>query len=347
MDGFRAISIILVVISHGRFSRGFPFQNSELSLSIMGSLGVTVFFVISGFLITYLLLTEDSKNGRINVKFFYVRRVIRIIPVYMLYLIFVFLCIIFVSLRGNFHHINFSTPNLVHLLTFTVNFDKNIIPVFQHFWSLSVEEQFYFIWPATLIIFRKHLKIVVLIFIVFCCLSRVFADKFPAYAVFTLSPFFNFADSIFIGAFGGILFSENKNICKLKMFSNYGLQLIMVVLIVAFKYFSGTRRVDMIALPLGNTIISLAIMFLIFSYIIPSEKLIFKILNYKAVVHIGVLSYSIYIWQQFFFMGNTGVWRIFPYNIVEVYFVALASYYLWEQPFLKLKNRFSINKLQL
>jgi peptidoglycan/LPS O-acetylase OafA/YrhL len=347
LDGFRAISIILVVISHGRFSRGFPFQNSELPLWIMGSLGVSVFFVISGFLITYLLLAEDSKNGRIDVKHFYIRRAIRIIPVYALYLIFVFLCIMFVSFYGNFHHINFSAQNLVHILTFTVNFDKNIIPVFQHFWSLSVEEQFYFIWPATLIIFRKHLKIVILIFMVFCCLSRVFSYKFPDYAVYTLSPFFNFSDAIFIGAFGGILFFENKKICKLKMFSNYGLQLIMVVLIVTFKYFSTAGKFGVIALPFGNTIISFSILFLIFAYITPSDKVIFKILNYKAVVHIGVLSYSIYIWQQFFFMGNTGAWRIFPYNIVEVYVVALASYYLWEQPFLKLKNRFSANKLQL
>ena len=175
----------------------------------------------------------------------------------------------------------------------------------------------------------------------------MFSYKFPDYAVFTLSPFFNFSDSIFIGAFGGILFFENNNIGKLKMFGNYGLQIIMVVLIVAFKYFSATGKFGIMALPLGNTIISLAILFLIFCYIIPSGKVIFKILNYKAVVHIGVLSYSIYIWQQFFFMGNTGVWRIFPYNIVEVYVVALASYYLWEQPFLKLKNRFSANKLQL
>jgi peptidoglycan/LPS O-acetylase OafA/YrhL len=304
----------------------------------MGSLGVTVFFVISGFLITYLLLAEGSKNHRINLEYFYLRRAIRIVPVYALYLIFVFLC-------RNIDHISASTGSLIHILTFTTNFDKKIGVVFQHLWSLSVEEQFYFIWPATLIIFRKHLKIVILIFIIFCCLSRVFSYKFPDYAVFTLSPFFNFSDSIFIGAFGGLLFFENKNICKLKMFSNYSLQLMMVVLIVAFKYFLGTGKFGIIALPLGNTIISFSVLFLIFAYIIPSDKVIFKILNNKPVVHIGVLSYSIYIWQQFFFMGQTGFWRIFPYNVVEVYGVALASYYLWEQPFLKLKSRFSFNKL--
>jgi len=306
---------------------------------MMGSLGVTVFFVISGFLITYLLLAEDSKNHHVNVKLFYIRRVIRIVPVYLLYLIFIFLC-------RNIDHISASTENVLHILTFTTNFDKTIGALFQHFWSLSVEEQFYFIWPATLIIFRKHLKIVLLIFIVFCCLSRVFSYKFPDYASYTLSPFFNFSDAIFIGAFGGILFFENKKICTLKIFGSYSLQVIMVVLVVVFKYFSTSGKFGVIALPLGNTIISFSILFLIFAYINPSDKVIFKILNYKAVVHIGVLSYSIYIWQQFFFMGQSGFWRIFPYNVVEVYVVSLASYYLWERPFLRIKNRFSPRKLQ-
>jgi peptidoglycan/LPS O-acetylase OafA/YrhL len=339
LDGFRAISIILVLIAHGRYSRGYPFQNSNGSLQQVGLLGVSVFFVISGFLITYLLLTEDLNNGYINIKFFYIRRILRIVPVYALYIILVIFC-------QTFEHVYITPNDLFHLLTFTTNFHWTLPPSFLHLWTLSIEEQFYFIWPAILIVFRKNLKVVVLIFLIYSCFARVFSYKFIEVGPFILSPFFGLSDTIFIGALGGMLYFENENIGKLKMFSSYTLQLVAVCLIIAFEYFASLGKFGKIALPFGNTIISFSILFLIFAYINPSNKIVFKILNYKTMVHIGVLSYSIYIWQQFFLDGKTGFWRIFPYNMAEIYFIALASYYLWEKPFLRMKEHFSIKRPQ-
>jgi peptidoglycan/LPS O-acetylase OafA/YrhL len=335
LDGFRAISIILVVICHARYGLGFP--QSFAGIAVKGAIGVTIFFVISGFLITYLLLVEGAKTGRIDLKAFYARRMFRIIPVYLLYVSFL--------LFWNKFENEFKGNNLLHVLTFTVNFDPKRGGFSGHFWTLSIEEQFYIFWPALLILFRKHLKSILVILITYSCVVRVICHIFPAYETVTLYPFFFCSDSIFIGALGGIIFFENPAIVKTKIFSSYLGQFVALTLFLLFLFLKDyPSKLAIISIPFGNTIISLSILFLILAYVTPSDKPIFKFLNHKIVVHIGILSYSIYIWQQFFASGNgdqTVLWRTFPIDVFITYGVSLISYYLWEKPFLKLKARLS------
>jgi len=332
LDGFRAISIILVLIAHSRFSNGFP--SRYYSLAQHGGFGVNIFFVISGFLITYLLLVENEETGGISIKSFYLRRALRIVPVYYLYILFVFAMtsLTKIDIRGN---------SFLHALTFTSNFDTKIAWVFLHFWTLSVEEQFYLFWPAILILFGKHIKPIIIVFVCYSCIARVISYKFPGHDLMILSPFFSFSDSIFIGAFGGILFFENRSITKLKIFRSYWIQLLMIILIVMFKYFLGHGMFGKVSLPLGNSIMSAAALFLILCYIEPSNSIVFKILNSQFMIHVGVLSYSLYMWQEFFFVEKfDSIFFTFPYNILLIYSVSLISYYLWEKRFLKLKDRF-------
>ena len=339
LDGFRAVSILLVLFCHSRLSSGFPSQ--LVVVAKQGEVGVTIFFVISGFLITHLLMTEESKNGNINIGAFYIRRVLRIIPVYVLYLLFILLW-------RNFESMGVNRGNIIHALTFTVNFDSQKNWFLGHFWSVSVEEQFYLFWPAFVILFRKNLKVILCLLIAYSCLARVIAFKFAALELVTLSPFFEYAGAVFIGALGGIIFFEQPQILKHSIFRSSLAQLTALAIFVMFVYFTENGKLALISLPFGNVIISLSVLFLIFAYVTPSHQFMFKILNHKAVVHIGVLSYSIYIWQQFFFVGAiTGWWRAFPYNLTVIYIVSLGSYYFWERPFLKLKKRFTPRKLAL
>jgi peptidoglycan/LPS O-acetylase OafA/YrhL len=338
LDGFRAISIILVLFHHSGFAAGFPAGLHHIAKD--AEVGVTIFFVISGFLITNLLLNEEAKYGKINIRSFYIRRIYRIVPLYLLY-------ILFIVIWRNIEPLGVTQSNLIHALTFTVNFDLKRNWFLAHFWSLSVEEQFYLFWPAILILCRKNLKIILILLMAYSCLARIIGYKFPAYEIITLSSFFRFSGAVFIGAYGGILFFESPQILKHKIFKSYLAQIIALIIFIMFIYFTENGKLAIISLPFGNLIISLSILFLIFAYILPSDKLFFKVLNNKVVVHIGILSYSIYIWQQLFFVGAfNGFWRTFPYNIPIIYVVALMSYYLWEKQFLKLKNRFSVNTLQ-
>lgn len=331
LDGIRAISIILVLIAHSRLSTGFPVRFIDLAKH--GDVGVTIFFVISGFLITYLLFVEQRIANTIDIKAFYIRRAFRILPVFVVYTLFV------LGFK-NFEPITVTNNNLLHAFTFTTNFEKNRSWFIGHFWSLSVEEQFYLFWPLLVFFFKKELKWILYLLISYSCIARVIEYKYPNLNVLALSPFFSFSDSILIGAWGGIFFFENKNQNFRNILKNPFLQFLSFLLIVLFVYLSGHGKLALISLPFGNSIISIATLFLILANTIPSDSWLYQLLNSKIMVHIGVLSYSIYIWQQFFFVGTLRFfWRDFPFNIGVIYLVSACSYYLLEKPFINLRKK--------
>jgi peptidoglycan/LPS O-acetylase OafA/YrhL len=148
LDGLRAISISLVLFQHVFRTPGFPFRGRIPELAL-GEFGVRVFFVISGFLITGLLLHEHKKSGTIALKKFYFRRSLRIFPVYYTYI----LVIVLLGLAGA---ITLRTHELLPALTYTMNYHIAAYhaagtPVYlRHCWSLAVEEQFYLLWPFML-----------------------------------------------------------------------------------------------------------------------------------------------------------------------------------------------------
>jgi peptidoglycan/LPS O-acetylase OafA/YrhL len=336
LDGFRAISIILVLISHSTNSLGFPDSLKEAGR--YGGLGVSVFFVISGFLITYLLLVEEQSLGSINIKAFYMRRAFRILPVYLFYI-----CVVLLW-QNNIEPLGINKTDLIHALTFTMNFNEGKNWFVGHFWTLSIEEWFYLFWPALFVLFRKRLKGILIALIIYSAVARIIAYKLPALEDFVLAPFFRTSDTIFVGALGAIVFFERQTLTQLKVFSYSFLKVIAIILIITFDYAQLHGRFGIIALPFGNTISSFCILFLILAYITTSDSFVFKMLNQKILVHIGVLSYSLYVWQQLFFKGQLQFFRIFPYTLIEIYCVALLSYYLLERPFLKLKRHFERKK---
>lgn len=288
--------------------------------------------MISGFLITTLLLAEEQKTGHINVGAFYIRRAFRILPVFLLY-------VSFVLASGYFQPVHVTTTNLIHIFTFTVNFDLSNSWILGHLWSLSVEEQFYLLWPVLLIFCRKYIEPILIIFILYGCVARVISYKFPAYRNISLSPFFMYADAILVGAYGALVNLKQPDLIKHKIFRSSYLQLAALGLFVLFVYLSAHGKLALVSLPFGGLVIAVCTMFLIACYITPSNSIVFKLLNSKIIVHIGVLSYSLYIWQQFFIVGDVVFWwRVWPINIGVIYLVALASYYLWEQPFLRLRK---------
>ncbi|RKT53001.1 acyltransferase family protein [Saccharothrix australiensis] len=144
LDGLRAIAAVIVVVSH--------FAGPEWTW-VSGWVGVYVFFVLSGFLITTLLLREQSTNGRISLKAFYLRRVFRILPPYLVILGFI---VLFCWLRGEFHSRAFPTA-LPYYLTFFNEFLPAVNSggpdnFFSGSWTLGVEEKFYLFWPALMVV---------------------------------------------------------------------------------------------------------------------------------------------------------------------------------------------------
>ena len=149
LDGLRAIAISLVLIGHLSGTRDFPLPKSVGDFFSLAEVGVIVFFVISGYLITTLLLQELNATAHVNLLKFYFRRTLRIFPPYYT-LIFTLLLL---RLLGA---ITLSNHDLFLTLTYTSNYFARESWYVGHTWSLAVEEQFYLLWPAALLWLGKQ-----------------------------------------------------------------------------------------------------------------------------------------------------------------------------------------------
>ncbi|WP_343523804.1 acyltransferase [Pedobacter sp.] len=327
LDGFRAISIVLVVFCHSRFLNGFPEYLFDFARQC--DIGVTIFFVISGYLITKILQHEYQAAASINIKLFFVKRALRILPVFCLY----FLFILFVNQKLN---LGVNASNFIHALTFTTNFDSSPNWYLGHFWSLSIEEQFYIFWPLLIILFQKKLRLIIIFFIAYSCIIRVVHYKFNLNTGFY--GFFSKSDPIMVGALAALSNIQNSMLFQKKSSINYSFQLIALVLIIFFTYCSAHGRFGIMALPFGNVIIACAIMYIILSYTTYKNNYFFRLLNSRLFIHLGLLSYSIYIWQQFFIFQGISLLNGPLYKLATIYLVSLISYNFWEKPFLKIKQ---------
>jgi peptidoglycan/LPS O-acetylase OafA/YrhL len=152
LDGLRALAVILVILFHYYYGRFWGF----------GWIGVQLFLVLSGFLITSILLNAKTKSWNLYFGEFYWRRALRIFPLYFGFLLAVFFAFLIVGFPSNFPEV---AP---YLFTYTYNFlplleGYKIDFVFTHFWSLSVEEQFYIFWPFIIFFLNSsQLKLLVL-----------------------------------------------------------------------------------------------------------------------------------------------------------------------------------------
>jgi peptidoglycan/LPS O-acetylase OafA/YrhL len=352
LNGLRSIAAISVMISHIALAindfniKIYLFGSSTTGNPNswgLGSHGVTIFFVLSGFLITYLLLLE-SKKTEIHIKKFYIRRILRIWPIYYLYL---FICIIIAIIIGKTSNFN--------AIPFYLLFAANIpfvfefcLPFLDHFWSIGVEEQFYLFWPWIIKKIKKNLMPFLVLLVVILNIIRYFLWwKFPFSegAIFSIV---NRFDSMMIGGIGAILF-ETKNQLFIKFVDAKITQLIAwsAILFVAFNFKFVNAIVD-------TTIITFVSLILIVGQINKKNRLInldIPILNF-----IGKISYGIYVYHIviiFLFsllfkdlMINEVVKIIIVYVsiVVATVIIAYISYEYFEKRFIKMKDRFAIIK---
>jgi peptidoglycan/LPS O-acetylase OafA/YrhL len=159
LDGFRALSIMLVLLEHLCGTVGFPQDNIIFKyLGDFGNLGVRIFFVISGFLITSLLLEESERNGQISLRSFYFRRILRIFPA-----AYSFIAAIWVASAIGL--LNVGVADFVSACTYTMNYLHPRNWNLAHLWSLSIEEQFYILWPFALCLAGKRRAMMIAVFV--------------------------------------------------------------------------------------------------------------------------------------------------------------------------------------
>jgi peptidoglycan/LPS O-acetylase OafA/YrhL len=329
LDGLRAISIAMVLLGHLSGTHNFP--RIELGIGDYAHLGVVVFFVISGFLITTLLMHEFDRHGAISLKLFYARRSIRIFPAS-----YGYLAVIALLWALGFLQLNWS--DIGHGLTYTMNFAPVRSWYVGHLWSLSVEEQFYLLWPFAFSVLgaRKGgwAAFIVLFIGVFARIAnRVLLIGTPLH---DLEMFPMVADCLATGCLLALLREKlERQRWYLRLF-HPAWSILLIALVLILNRCLGYTVVGV----LGASAINLALAVLIHRSVYLAHTPIAAFLNWRPVVFVGVLSYSLYVWQQLFLNRGSGAWmNAFPQNLCLACAAALASYYLLEKPFLGLRHR--------
>jgi peptidoglycan/LPS O-acetylase OafA/YrhL len=327
LDGLRAVSIVAVILGHVAACKALPFNPRVLSfLERIPSMGVRVFFVLSGFLITTLILEEREKTARFSLSNFYMRRAWRILPpAYTL----LFCLIVADILRW----ISISPIDYLRGFTYFMNYGP--IPKWYvgHLWSLSVEEQFYLIWPFLLAFLpTKTCRSIAAAFIVVSAVLRYHMVAQGSPDQWYLEYQFQYAATAI--AFGCLLAIDRKWLYAQPWFRKVCASPITFVVPCAVLL-ANTKLHASGALgeSAKDIVANVCILVLVAKFTCQPFGFVAKILNSRPFVAVGLISYSLYLWQQEFSNPNVHNWsQRFPYNLLMIVGCALGSYFLVEKP---------------
>jgi peptidoglycan/LPS O-acetylase OafA/YrhL len=364
INSLRFIAALAVIVTHIELLKGvFGFKNYWKNPIIfnLGGMGVYFFFVLSGFLITYLLLVEKEKYHHIKIKDFYIRRILRIWPLYYLIVIIGF----FILPKFEIFHISYLQDS------FTENFNNNLIlyililpnvafslfPAVSNIgqaWSIGVEEQFYLAWPWIISksknILKTLLVIIISLFLIkvgVLVLGKFFNESTwykPLKLLVAMSKF----ECMAIGGIGAFFLFSKSNL--LKLFYNRYILLLSIISIPLLIYITPNFLQDGIH-------IVYSILFLTIILNVSDNTLKFnfenKLLNYLGKISYGIYMYHfmiipavLYMIKNYFNLQSEVAINGLAYSSVIILTICISgiSYRFIERPFINLKSKFSTIK---
>ncbi len=301
LDGLRAISIAMVIVYHHWYA--VPI------FAPLAVFGVQVFFVVSGYLITNLLQQEQDSNGRISLRDFYRRRCFRIFPA-----AFVYILVIAAVVPSTRRDLPWS-------LTYTISFHHYVSWLVAHMWSLSIEEQFYLLWPLAMVFFYRYRGPIAWAAFAGAALFRlgVVISGNPS----QLLQYYTFPGAMDNLAAGCLLAIYERRLRA--KFPDAPKETAMTVILPVIGLVLVTRRISPFFSPVYG-IVPLVIACWVF--IVVSRRGWF--LNNRAITTVGVLSYSLYLWQQPFTHLES-----FPLALALIFLFAVSSYVMVEKPMIQ------------
>jgi peptidoglycan/LPS O-acetylase OafA/YrhL len=350
LDGMRGISILLVLIAH------IQLLEPRFRLALTGGLlGVDAFFVISGFLITSLLLEEQRAFGRISLRNFYIRRALRLLPA--LSVLLLFTCLLGVAL-GSFSAVGLTALRIVAILGYFMNWVRAFeVPrpwFLGHLWSLSVEEQFYLVWPATLVsLFLLRKSKVWTLRILICGLGASLLLKPALYLTqANVQRLFFASDTRAEPILIGCMLAALLHWGWLPKFATHNANTWVALVVSAVLLTVADRDFETVYYFGGLTVFAIATALIIASVVTNRSSKLTQILSVPTLVWIGKRSYGIYLWHWPLFkllriVAPSDSLGFVAAAVGSTFCVAALSYRYVEVPFLQLKSRFgSHNPLQ-
>lgn len=365
LNELRAIAALGVVIHHieqFKGMNGLRVSNANLSFLIhnLGRASVHLFFVLSGFLITFLLLQEkNNNNGRINILKFYFRRIFRIWPLYYLIMLISFIVIPLLSNFQIFEHntslLSFindpdssSLKTIVLYIIFLPQFANFVVGASQS-WSIGLEEQFYLLMPLALSIFNRRIffALVLILSVIYFSLTievnKMFSVSSFVVHVFKFLKYFNF-QFLLIGVIGGYLYFFN--LVKIASFTKSKIIYISLIFLTLFLSF-----IMVFEYRLNHFILGILFLLLILFTINDTNQLVLK---NKKLSYLGKISYGIYMyhvfvlflifpWANKYFLEKTGddiVYNLFLYvtSFLFTILLSILSYEFLESKFIRIKD---------
>jgi peptidoglycan/LPS O-acetylase OafA/YrhL len=336
LDGLRGYSILCVVIAHAGPGMPWPIHPVIGVLIANADLGVRTFFVISGFLITSLLLKERARSGAIDIGGFYRRRVARIFPVFYIYLACVLvLCAVGVTAIG--------WERFLAAGTFTWNYGavwwsqsggSANDALLGHFWTLSLEEQFYLLMPISLLLLgpgrlRTGIGVIVVIMPAVRLVSYFATPTLRGQLGMMLH---TGIDQIAWGCGLALVFEGPSRFKDAFIRAGAWVPIAcgLAVFVVAPVLTARIRGAGIVMRPS----IECASVACFLAWLLAAPRPVFsRVLDFRPLVWLGLLSYGLYIWQQVFLMfPGAPAWIPFPLNIVAAVLAATVSYFVIEQP---------------
>ena len=349
LDGLRALAVIAVMISH------WVYIDFIKKLGL-GFLGVNLFFVLSGFLITEILLKQIyKKENEIEIlKKFYIKRTLRIFPIYYLVIIFAFLL-----------NLDNSRSLWGYTFTYTLNFYNaftgNVGTALSHIWSLCVEEQFYLIWPLLLLLFKpayhKRLILSAILFALFFRIS-LYAFKVPNYNIHNYRMMPGCMDTLGFGALLAYL-KLNHEIWLKQILKKIYIPVFALIGYILIVYF--IKPGSFIFEAFLRFLVAICSFYLIGRGLYEMNNNFGQFLENKWIQFLGKISYGLYLYH-FIISSLLNEWFInywnaikpsipgilkynsylvsFPLYLSISIFIASLSYFFIEEPFFRLKGKY-------
>lgn len=335
LDGWRAVAVLMVIGSHAiTYIRESHWPGSEIAIRALGhgGVGVDIFFALSGYLISTLLLREKERSGGIRLGSFYLRRVFRILPPIVVYLAGLMV------MRELGWVGSVIDRELVASLFFFRNYMEDGSWYSSHFWSLAVEEHFYLIIPWVLLAFTHRRAAQLLAALALACIAARWGFH-EWHLNLEVNPEFrteNRVDALMWGAFLAVILRADQTREWLRRH-------LTLPRLLAIGLVAAALMVLWPSMPLRRTLVALVLPLLIIFTVLHPRHWASRPLEWDAVRWLGHRSYALYIWQMLFFVDlpqrDMPLVQTLPIALIASLACAAISYRLVEQPMVRMGHR--------